>query len=91
MSHLFIFYGFTVFQFRFGSVQITYMWPPLLSLTQLMVFDTEHVNVGQNCYISWFSGLVLVYAQILNALAKTVPMIPHTTQMDLNHQISMGD
>ena len=37
-------------------------------------------------------GLVLGYirVQILNALAKTVPMIPHTPKMGLKHLKDQG-
>ena len=59
-----------------------------------MLFDTQYVKIGQNLaktmvlamflVFAWFGlVLVLILVQILKALAKTVPAIPHTPQTDL--------
>ena len=60
-----------------------------------MLFDTQHITVGQKlattmvsaiCLVLAWIGLILffVFVQILNALADPIPTIPHTPNQDQN-------
>ena len=75
-------------------------WIPQL---ENLLVDTQHLTIGQNLaktmvlaiflVLAWFCFvLAIILVQILKALAKTVPSIPHTPQMDLKCLIyQLGD